>query len=166
MDFGWADAAAVGANAIGGALSKPNDQALSNLHLVNPAQQALYNSMAGKLMGGGGDFGFGTAFKQGKSQLQDMMAQRGISSDSGIGMQQMGNMTAGALGQDAANRRDTWFQLMGVPLQTAQTSGANFIPGSPSSGTGRDQQSYNLTNRENMYGRYASPWNAYDPVHS
>ena len=130
-------------NAVGSGIAGQKDPALGNLHLVNPAQQGLYNTMARRLLGGGGDFGFGSAFKQGKSQLQDMMAQRGISSGSGVGLKAMGNMTAGALNQDAQNRRNTWFQLMGQPLQTAQTAGANYIPGSPSTGSTTNVQAGN-----------------------
>jgi hypothetical protein len=148
-----------GVNAIGQGLFGGGDApAKANLHLVNPAQQALYNRMAGGLLNGSGDFGFGQAAKSGTSQLQDMMAQRGISPDSGIAMQAQGNMMANAMGQDAANRRDTWFRLMGQPLQTAQTAGANFIPGSPSQGVGREQQHNLLQGMKNKYGTYASRW--------
>ena len=141
-----------GANTLGQGLMGQPDQPLGNLHLVNPAQQALYNTMAQRLLGGGGDFGFGSAYKQGKGQVQQMMAQRGISPQSGVAMSAMGNMTADAVGQDAANRRNTWFQLMGTPLQTAQTAGANYIPGSPSSGSTSESQAYNRNNYSQRYG--------------
>jgi hypothetical protein len=155
-------ALASGVSALGqGLFGGGQKPATGNLHLVNPAQQGLYNMMAKQLMTGSGDFGFGTAFKQGKSQLQDLMAQRGIAPDSGVALQAMGNMGAQAVNQDAANRRNTWFQLMNQPLQTATSAGANFIPGSPSTGTSTDQQVNNYTNRENKYGRYASPWANY-----
>ena len=146
--FGWDDAAIMAGSAIGGALGGGGgDQPLGNLHLVNPMQQQLYNTMARRLMSGGGDFGFGSAYKQGKNQVQQMMAQRGISPQSGVNLATMGNMTANAVGQDAANRRNTWFQLMGQPLQTATVAGANFVPGSISRGIGTEQQA-NLFNRD------------------
>ena len=135
-----------GVGALGQGLMGEDKQQLGNLHLVNPAQQALYNTMAKRLLGGGGDFGFGSAYKQGKGQVQQMMAQRGISPQSGVSLATMGDMTADAVGQDAANRRNTWFQLMGTPLQTAQTAGANYIPGSPSSGSTTESQAYNRNN--------------------
>ena len=140
------------ASGIGAGLTGQQDPALGNLHLVNPAQQALYNTMAKRLLGGGGDFGFGSAYKQGKGQVQQMMAQRGISPQSGVSLATMGGMTADAVGQDAANRRNTWFQLMGTPLQTAQTAGANYIPGSPSSGTTTEAQAHNRNTYSQRYG--------------
>jgi len=130
-----------GIEAIGqGLMGQEGDKQRSNLHLVNPMQMGLYNTMYKKLMGGGGDFGFGSAYKQGKNQVQQMMAQRGISPQSGVNLAAMGNMTANAVGQDAQNRRNTWFQLMGQPLQTATVSGANFVPGSTSRGIATNQQ--------------------------
>ena len=144
-----------GLNAIGSGLSGGGgDKVRQNLHLVNPAQQALYNQMTKQVLSGSGDYGFGTAFKQGKSQLQDFMAQRGISPDSGIYGQQMGNMTANAVAQDAAGRRNTLFQLMSQPLQTAQVTGANYIPGSLSTGQGVEQQSRHYGNRVGNYSKY------------
>jgi len=141
---------AIGAGIMGG----EGDKVRQNLHLVNPAQQALYNQMTKQVLSGSGDYGFGTAFKQGKSQLQDFMAQRGISPDSGIYGQQMGNMTANAVAQDAAGRRNTLFQLMSQPLQTAQVTGANYIPGSLSTGQGVEQQSRHYGNRVGNYSKY------------
>jgi hypothetical protein len=145
-----------GLGALGQGLMGQQDQALGNLHLVNPAQQALYNTMTDRLLSGSGDFGTGQAIKQGKSQLQDFMAQRGISPDSGIYGQQMGNMVANAASQGAANRRNTMLQLMGTPLQTAQTAGANYITGSPSSGTTTEAQANSFRNKgQRKYHGYA-----------
>jgi len=155
MSLGAGTLLSSGIGALGAGLSGGGDKARQNLHLVNPAQQALYNQMAGQLLNGSGDYGFGTAFKQGKSQLQDFMAQRGISPDSGIYGQQMGNMTANALAQDAAGRRNTLFQLMSQPLQTAQTAGANYITGSPSAGTTTEAQARGYTRKQ------SNPFHAY-----
>ena len=152
IDPGTAYLGAAGVNAFGAGITPDPKQPQGNLHLVNPAQQALYNTMAKRLLGGGGDFGFGSAYKQGKGQVQQMMAQRGISPQSGVSLATMGDMTADAVGQDAANRRNTWFQLMGTPLQTAQTAGANYIPGSPSSGSTTESQAYNRNNYSQRYG--------------
>ena len=55
----WGLPAAAAVQAIGAGLSGDGEQPASNLHLVNHAQQALYNTMARQLLGGGGDFGFG-----------------------------------------------------------------------------------------------------------
>jgi hypothetical protein len=124
-----------GVNAIGGVLGGGGGEAKQgNLHLVNPAQQYLYNQMLAGLKGGGGDFGFGTSVKQGGSQLAQMMASRGISPQSGAYAGAYGNMVGQAAGQDQDARRQYMMQLLGMPLQTAQTAGANLIPGSPSQG--------------------------------
>ena len=122
-------------------------QAQGNLHLVNPVQQALYNQAAQGFMRGDGDFGFGSNYKQGKSQVQDFMASRGVRMDpsSGAYAGAMGNMTGQAQGMDNDARRQFALQLMGTPLQIAQTAGANFIPGTVSQGPGTQQQQDNFS---------------------
>jgi len=121
------------AGAIWGGQDSPDP---ANLHLVNSAQQNMWNQMAQGLMNGQGDFGFGSNYKQGKSQVQDFMASRGVKMDPGSGAYAgaMGNMTGQALGMDAQARNNYALQLLGTPLQIAQGGGGNFIPGSPSYG--------------------------------
>jgi hypothetical protein len=143
-----------GIGALGAAFGGQDSQQLGNLHLVNPAQQALYNAMTKQMLSGSGDYGFGQAFKQGKSQLQDYMASRGVSPQSGVGLQAMGGLAANAAAQDAAGRRQSLFQLMGTPLQTAQVAGANFVPGSPSVGPTTGSQQHNFANKGPQYGQY------------
>ena len=99
-----------------------NNPVMSKWDIVNPQQQKMWNAMSQQLMSGAGDYGFGSAFKQGKSQLQDYMANRGVSQDSGVGLKAMGNVATGASQVDAQNRTQRWMQLMGTPLQTAQST--------------------------------------------
>jgi len=105
-----------------GAGMQNNNPVLSKWDIVNPQQQKMWNAMSRQLMSGSGDYGFGSAFKQGKSQLQDYMANRGVSQDSGVGLAAMGNVANGASQVDAQNRTQRWMQLMGTPLQTAQST--------------------------------------------
>lgn len=124
-----------GVGAIGqGLFGGGGDQATSNLHLVNSGQQALWNQMARRAMSGQGDYGYGAAAKSAKGQIQGMLESRGISQDSGLGMQALAQGYGAAAAQDAQNRRNTQLSILGTPLQTASTAGANLIPGSPSQG--------------------------------
>ena len=130
-------AASTAVNALGNALTGGQEQpAQGNLHLVNPAQQALYNAMARGAMGGQGDFGFGSAIKQGKSQVQDFLSSRGVQLDPNSGDYggAMGQMIGAASQGADQNRRQFAMGLLNSPLQIAQTAGANFIPGSYSRG--------------------------------
>lgn len=129
----------------------------SNLHLVDPGALALKNQMYRSVMGGGGDFGFGSNYKQGKSQVQDFMASRGVRLDprSGSYAGAMGKMTGQAMGMDAEARRGYMLELLNRPIQIAQTGGANFIPGSPSRGEDhqRQLQTFNIRQgRQDTYG--------------
>lgn len=143
--------ASAAVNAIGQAFGGGDEQARSNLHMVNPAQAALYNSSVRSLLGGGGDFGYGSNIKQGKSQLQDFMASRGVklSPQSGAYGAAYGNMVGQAQGMDQNARRQYALGLLGTPLQIAQTTGMNFIPNSPSQGINPDQQYNNFINSPN-----------------
>lgn len=140
--------AGIAADVLGaGLMSGGQDPVLGNLHLVNPQQQLLYNKMLQGLLGGGGDFGYGSNIKQGTSQLQNMMAQRGIKVGTGGAYSgAYGNMVGNALGQDAQARRQYAMGLLQSPLQTATVSGANLIPGSTSAGysPGAQEGSWNL----------------------
>ena len=156
MPFPYLEAAAVGANTLGSALGlNQQDPVLGNLHLVNPAQQALYGNMAQGLLRGGGDFGLGSGFKQGSSQLAQMMAARGISPQSGAAAGAYGNMVGNAMSNDVQARRQYALSLLGSPLQTATVSGANMVPGSPSQGYSPGAQEGSL-NAYNAWG-YTTP---------
>lgn len=127
--------AAAGINAIGGLLSNNNGpaQPMSDLHLVDPLMQQKRALLIQQLMGGGGDTGFGANIKQGTSQLQNMMAQRGIKVGSGGAYSgAYGNMVGTAMSNDANERYKRIYELLGMPLQIASATGKNFIPGSPS----------------------------------
>ena len=148
MGPGTAYAAGAGLNALGNLFGgQQGSQAQGNLHLVNPVQQALYNQAAQGFMRGDGDFGYGSNYKKGKSQVQDFLASSGVklSADNPAYAAAMGNMTGQAMGMDADARRQYGLQLMGTPLQIAQTAGANFIPGTVSQGPGTQQQQDNLS---------------------
>lgn len=156
----WGLPAAAAVQAVGAGLSGGGqDQMAGNLHLVNPAQQALYNMMTKKLLNGSGDFGFGQAVKSGKKTLQGMMANNGISPQSGVYNSSLADMTATAANQDAGNRRNTMLSLMGTPLQTATVSGANFVPGSLSRGVGTQQQQNFLMGKSERTGNYGNGTN-------
>jgi hypothetical protein len=163
MAAGPWDLAVGGLNFLGGGLmGGEKDPALGNLHLVNPAQQMLYNQMVRGVASGQGEFGFGSNIKQGKSQLQDFMASRGVkmSPESGAYAGAMGNMIGQASAGDAQNRRQFALNLLGTPLQVAQSSGANFIPGSYSRGPTTQAQLNQFGGRERYaYGDTAG-WGA------
>jgi hypothetical protein len=135
--------AAIGASVIGGALSGGGggqEQIPQNLHLVNPGQQALWNMFAQRAKSGAGEFGFGQAAKQGKSQVQNFLADRGVDMGSGFAAGAMGDAFANAGAQDSANRNQFNLSLLNTPLDVAQASGGNFIPGSPSTGADVGEQ--------------------------
>jgi hypothetical protein len=112
------------------------EQPLSDLHLVDPLMQQKRAQMIQALMGGGMDTGFGANIKQGTSQLQQMMAQRGIKVGSGGAYTGgLGNMVGTALSNDANERYSRIYQMLGMPIQIASATGKNYIPGSPSSQT-------------------------------
>jgi len=118
----------------GGGGSQPVTQQATDLHLVNPLQQQLYQRMYDGLSRGDGDFGYGTNVKSGLSQLQQMMASRGVSvnPNSGAYAGAAGNVIGQAAAADATARRNYMMQLLSSPLQTATISGRNYVPGSPS----------------------------------
>ena len=87
----------------GGGNDQPNQY--SALYALSPQQQALQHQMQNRaLLGDVGDTGFGQNVKQGTTQLQQMMADSGISMDSGVGVAGTGEVIAGASAQDAENR--------------------------------------------------------------
>ena len=127
---------AIGAGIAANNQESPEPQRPSNVHLANMGQAALWDQMARGLQGGGGDFGYGTNVKKGKSQLQDFMASRGVKMDPGNAAYAgaYGNMVGQAAGMDAQARRDEVARLLSTPLQTVQSTGGNFMPTSPSFG--------------------------------
>ena len=136
IDPGTAMLISTGANLGAGGLSGGQEQAKGNLHLVDQGQLAQRNAMIAGLRGGGGDFGFGTNVKQGQRQLQNLMAQRGVSIDprSGAYAGAYGNMVGQAAAADQGARRDYMMNLLRSPLQIASSTGHNFLPTSPSQG--------------------------------
>ncbi len=138
IDPGTASLIGTGISTIGGLLSN-NDgptQLAGDLHLVDPLMQQKRAQLIQSLMGGGMDTGFGANIKQGTSQLQQMMAQRGIKVGSGGAYTgAYGNMVGTAASNDANERYNRIYQMLGMPLQVASATGKNFIPGSPSSQT-------------------------------
>lgn len=126
---------AAGIQAAGNLLSNNSGpaQPMSDLHLVDPLMQQKRAQLINQLMGGGGDTGFGANVKQGTSQLQQMMAQRGIKVGSGGAYTgAYGNMLGTAMSNDANERYNRIYQMLGMPLQIASATGKNYIPGSPS----------------------------------
>ena len=145
---------AAGINAVGNMVSAGfggSDPTDSQVGLVNQGQQALWNQMAQGVMGGQGDFGFGTNVKQGKSQLQDFMASRGVKMDpsSGAYAGAYGNMVGQAAGMDQGARRGFAMDLLRSPMQTYQGPvTANFLPMSPSRGANWGAQQANYGQRD------------------
>ncbi len=90
----------------------------------DPYQGRLFQDQMQRAMSGGGDFGFGQAAKAGTSQMQQMMADRGISSDSGVATAGMGNMMANAMGADIGNRRNWIGQMLNTrPIKDTSDQG-------------------------------------------
>ena len=91
---------------------------------ADPYQGQLFQQQMQRAMSGAGDFGFGQAAKQGNSQLSQMMADRGISPMSGVGMAAQGNMLSQAMGQDIGNRRAWTGQLLNTqPMKQTSNEG-------------------------------------------
>ena len=131
----WLIGGSILANTLGGLFGGGGGEGqAANLHLVNPGQQALYNLLAQRAVSGAGDFGFGSAAKQAKGQVQQFLADRGVDMNSGFAAGAMGDAFANAAAQDQQNRNQFNLGLLATPLQVAQTAGANLIPGSPSQG--------------------------------
>jgi len=89
------------------------------------AQGGLLNSLIGQFSSGGGEFGFGSAAKQGNETLMGMLSRSGISPESG----QAQGLLAKLLGQSAVvddqNRRQYGMGLL-------NSSPASYSPGSTS----------------------------------
>lgn len=106
--------------ALGGG-QEPQPHAMT--HIINPWQQALMHQMQTRaLQGNLGEMGFGQAVKQGKSTMQNMMAQSGIRPDSGVYQSALGSMLANATSQDAANRQNLMMQIAGMSPAVVNSS--------------------------------------------
>ena len=135
--------AALASGALGAATSGQGQQDPKNagdLHLANIGQQNLWNMMQQRAMSGSGDFGFGANVKQGKSQLQQMMGDRGISPQGGAGMNALSQMIGTASAADAQGRNDYAMNVLRSPMQVVSTEGSNWLPNSPSFGYDNEQQ--------------------------
>ena len=150
--MGTSYAAGVAADVAGGLFGGQQDPVLGNAHLANQGQADLWNSMFRGRQSGAGDFGFGSNFKLGKSQVQNFIASRGgkLDPSSGAYAGAMGNMTGQALGMDAQARNDYTMNLLRSPMQMFQTTGANFMPDSPSRGFDANRQYKKY--RRSIYG--------------
>jgi hypothetical protein len=143
------------------------EQLPGNLHMVDPAAVAYRNRILASLMGGGMDTGFGANIKQGTSQLQQMMAQRGIKVGSGGAYTgAYGNMVGTAASNDANERYKRIYQMLGQPIQTATVTGANFIPGSVSHGQNARQQEANFYSPRTQAVHGGNVYTGYDPAYA
>ena len=92
--------------------------------IVNPFQRDLMHMMQSQaLRGNYGDMGFGRAARQGQSQLAQMMADRGISPTSGVGLAATGNVLANAATADTQNLRNYMMGLTQMSPAVVQTQG-------------------------------------------
>ena len=115
-----------GANAIWG---QQEDQT-QGMYNVNPYQQALAQQLQyGAAKGQLGDTGYGTAVKQGKSNLQNFLARQGIAQGSGVGIAGMGNMLAQASNTDAQNRHQRLMDISRIQTQWGGGGGGEHMKG-------------------------------------
>ena len=114
MAVGWDDAALAFGTGLAGMFGGGDQYDPGKLHTrwMDPYQGALFQQQMQQGMSGAGDFGFGQAAKSGTSQLQQMMADRGIAQDSGVGLAAQGGMMANAMSADIGNRRNYMMGLM------------------------------------------------------
>ncbi len=110
-------------NLIGGAYGGGEQYDPGKIHSrwADPYQGMLFQDQMKQAMSGGGDFGFGQAAKAGTSQLQQMMADRGISPQSGVGLSATGDMLANAMSQDIGNRRNYTMGLLNTTPMKQQS---------------------------------------------
>ena len=120
--------------------------------VTNPFQQRMQQQMQQRAMSGAGDFGYGSFVKQGKSQLQNFLAQQGIAQGSGVGVAGMGNMLAQASGIAAQNRHRQMMDIASL---------------SPAIAMGERGDNLRNLGMFDPTGRFAKPgggaWNPYDP---
>ena len=126
-----------GGDIVNAGFSGQDSQDPGKLHSrwADPYQGALFQQQMQRGLSGAGDFGMGAATKQGTSQLQQMMADRGIAPGSGVATAATGSMLANAAAQDVGNRRNWNMALL------------NATPKKETSGHGWDEF-------KDFYGRY------------
>jgi len=97
---------------------------------MDPYQGLLFQKNIKDYMAGRGDFGFGALAKQGKSQLSQFMADRGIAPDSGFATAGMADAMMRAASGDMQNRRNYGIQLAGMqPNLMFGEQGFGAVPG-------------------------------------
>ena len=113
---GWAGPIGAGIGALGGALTAgfygQPEQPWTHSRWADPYQGRLFQTQMKNALSGAGDFGFGQSAKQGTSQLAQMMADRGSSPQSGVGLAAQGSMMGNAMAADVGNRRNYLQQMM------------------------------------------------------
>ena len=135
----------------GGNQNDPKDA--GDVHLANAGQLELYNMMLRQVMSGSGDFGAGRGIKQGKSQLSQLMADRGINPGGGAGIGAMADMIGTASAEANQNRLGHAMTLMHTPLQTVHTAGSNWMSSSPSQGYSTSEQWKHFAENQRQYRR-------------
>ena len=104
--------------------SSGGEQGTGKTSVVNPYQRNLQQMMQYQAMQGNyGDMGFGRAAKHGTGQLQQMMADRGISPQSGVATAGMGQVMADAASTDTANLRNYMMGLAQLAPATVNSEG-------------------------------------------
>ena len=122
-------AALYGAGAVASAIGSDQPEP-GKLSVVNPFQRNLMQKMQyDALQGNYGDMGFGRAAKQGMGQLQQFMADRVVSPQSGVGLAAAGNVMANAASQDTGNLRN---YMMGLTQMSPTIAQGNWDWTSPS----------------------------------
>jgi len=96
-------------------------QTQNQFQAANPAQQALLNQMIQAFRSGSGEFGFGPAVQQGQATAANILANRGISPQSGQAISALQGIITGAIGNDTAARRQQGLNLVTAAPQMLQT---------------------------------------------
>lgn len=136
MAFGWDDAALIGGSLLTNMSQPDQSQLPGNLVATSPTQFKMYDQLVQNFLSGGGDYGYGSTMKSGNSQLQQFMADRGISADSGVYQSAMADLIAQSAATDASNRYNYGLNLLNSPPATAVITGENQIPGAAAAGYG------------------------------
>jgi hypothetical protein len=113
--------AQVGGSFIQGGMSGDNGPGAG--YVVDPRQFNMLSTLRDRAMRGMlGDMGGGTAFRQGQSNLAQMMADRGVRPDSGVYNAALANVATQAQQQDTQNLRDYMMGLANANVQTINTN--------------------------------------------
>ena len=137
MGLGTAYAIGAGLNTLGGVFGGGGGQEYdpASAHLANQHQLDLWRKYYGDVTSGAGDFGTGALMRQANQGVGQALMNRGLSQDGGYADKMRTMAFSNAAGQANDARRSFGMALLGTPLQTIQTQGANFLPSSPTSGT-------------------------------